>query len=342
MSAPVRPENPESSRPTSARTLLRASGYLTRRLPIAALGVGGGIAAAALCFQSLAVADPPVPGAPAPAAGAVVGQPEGAEPSHIPPVLVGRIDQIAPGAASFQVMTPNRPLLAAGPVNVVTRSYTRVYRLSVIDPGTLQHGDSVLIQGKADPDAKTFQAARVFRTVVTVPLAPGIDLLDSAPAATGSNQNGADAFGSLGAAVKGNSVPASANSPDLKSKLALRAQKRINQALKRGNLAGLVVSANPLVVEMYTGETIPVSLQPQNVTIDQVAMHLGDLTDGAAVQVKGSEIAPGIFRAQEIDVLPPNLPRAELRNRAALRRQMRLRRRRAQRQRNRPALTPNN
>lgn len=263
-------------------------------------------------------ADPPAPAAiPDDNPGADAA---GAMPRHIPPMLMGRVRSLSPESSRLDVALGPRVAATVGPVSITVPSYTEINRIKMIQPAVLQHGDSVYVRGVYDPDTQRFQANSVMRLEHRVGLAPGIELAEAPVApngigiAAGGKAGKLDVFGSLAANLNGqvttSTVPGQGVGGKQPGKVAIQAQRFLNQAIQRGVLRGLVVSNNPLVVEAYTGQLFPIDPQPNATTLDQVRVKTDELKEGALVRINGSEIGPGLFRAGEIDILPPGLMQA--------------------------------
>ena len=264
-------------------------------------------AAAALLGWILTAARADPPATPVPSTSPDATPAAGVQPRHIPPTLVGAVQSVAPDLAGFQLAVGPRAAVANGAVNIALRSYTHVYQLSRMQQDGLQHGDSVLVQGRAAADPNSFRAVRVLRLARKLPLAPGVDLV-AAPVPT-SPSGAPDAFATLGQQIQsgGSAAPLTSTSPLIQGKALQRARRTLERARQRGQVPGLVVSSNPLVLEMATGETLTVQTGPETVCLDQQAARASDLRQGALVQVRGSETGPGVYRASEINVLPAGM-----------------------------------
>jgi hypothetical protein len=194
--------------------------------------------------------------------------------------------------------------------------YTEMYRLSVIASDTIKRSDSVLIQGVGTAGDHSFAARRVTRLAKTVPFGPGIRLAPETMAAPALAASDMPVATEPAAPAVTETSPASAEGADLKkgkAKREAKAEKEIQNAVRRGLLTGQVVSANPLRVELVDGQLRSVTQGPGTVVLSQVRIPVSSLQEGDRVLVRGSEVSSGVLRAAEVNVLPEGVSLAEAR-----------------------------
>jgi hypothetical protein len=310
--------------------------------------------------------------------------PEGAIPRHIPPMLVGRIQNLDTASGSFQLeirplgIQPHRlirpssaalpdPLAASAAATnpavvspavaspsadvsaaIRTRSYSKVHRIEMINLSDLRQGDSVLMRGQVDQNAAQVAALWIIRTEKPAHLSPGVSLAQAAPGAM-TMEGGPETMADSGAAMQAptpylersgtaaSALPATNGRPpgglagpaglarpagvkpdqavrqeELAKRQLEQAKRQVAQAAQRGVFRGVLTSITPLVVEVYDGELWTIQPGPRAIILDQAPLTLADLENGALVQVRGSETGPGLFRADEISLLPPGLRPAVL------------------------------